>query len=753
MCSAVVVGLIVMAATEVTLAQVAVPENPGFTPEQAAAMEQQARQRKWADDALCPKNPVAPAQTQAVVRISGKSGGRKWGGIGSAPSNAMGRMLPFYPEELRNDILDLMFKPNWGMALTHLKVEVGGDNNSTSGTEPSFAHTREEMAKPNFHRGYLYQLMRDARDRNPGIELGALAWTQPYWVGNGTGRNDNKSFYTPESAEYFVKFFEGARKEWGLEMQYFSAEQNERNPTGRRNWVINDLRPAFDTAGLQHVQFIIDNAGWPLRAEDKDSELLKQIAALGRHYVENDPKKMTTSEALASGKPLLAAESWSRIGQNWPLAIYLAESVARCYTDSKITQFTTWPLQGGGLAGCMYNATGLMAANKPWCGFYEIYPTVWMAAHFNQFAPMGWETIDSGCGSLFVESNPVYDEATGVPTGVKEKGWPRARLYYLTLKSPDSKDYSIIVVNSSPFARTLDVELQDLPLKPLHAWRTTREEQFIRTGSIDTGSGKFTLVAQPWAVYSLTTTTGQHKGQPKQAIPSDTLLPLPYGDDFESYSIGADARYTHSVAGYFEVYQAPGEGKTLRQMVPAKGLTWAIPKDNYPCVVIGDVRWGDYEVSSDALLEGQGNVALWARVNAFRDHGLAGYYLRVDQAGKWELGVANNRRGKNKFYTEKALATGHLAAFTPDAWHKLALRVEGSLLRASVDGKQVVEIKNGTYAAGAVGYSTWAEGIQKDHEDMKKAMVIGTKYGQARYDNLLVRPVRETARKKGEAEK
>jgi hypothetical protein len=36
---------------------------------------------------------------------------------------------------------------------------------------------------------------------------------------------------------------------------------------------------------------------------------------------------------------------------------------------------------------------------------------------------------------------------------------------------------------------------------------------------------------------------------------------------------------------------------------------------------------------------------------------------------------------------------------------------------------------------------------------MKKAMVIGTKYGQARYDNLLVRPVRETARKKGEAEK
>lgn len=737
----VVLAVTALYAVHFAFSQVAVPENPGFTPEQAAEMEAQARRQKWADDALSAKDLEAPALTRASIRIEGKGKGRKWGGIGAVPSNAMGRMLQFYPDLIREDILDLMFKPYWGMGLTHIKVEVGGDNNSTSGTEPSFAHTREEMANPNFRRGYLYQLMRDARDRNPDIELGALAWTQPYWVGNGTGRNDNKSFFTPESAAYFAKFFEGARDEWGLKMQYFSAEQNERDPSGRRDWVINDLRPAFDAAGLDHVEFIIDNAGWPLRAEDNDPELLKHIAALGRHYVENDPRKASTPEAQASGKPLLAAESWSRIGKNWPLAIYLAESVARCYTDSKIIQFTTWPLQGGGLAGCMYSMTGLMMANTPWSGYYEIYPTVWMTAHFNQFAPIGWETIDSGCGSLFVESNPVYDQATGVPTGVKEKGWPRARLYYLTLKSPDSEDYSIIVVNSSPFARTLDFALQDLPAKPLHAWQTTREEQFIRTGLIDTRLGEFTLDVQPWSVYSLTTTTGQRKGQPKVSIPQHHILPLPHRDDFEAYEIGADARYSHNVAGYFEVAQVPGESKTFRQMVPAKGLTWAIPKDNYPCTVIGDVHWRDYEVSSDVYLEGEGDVALWARVNSFRDHGLAGYYLRVDHDGQWELGVANNRRGNHKFYTEKALANGQFATFRPNAWHKLLLSVEGDSLRASIDGEQVAELKDGTYRAGAVGYSTWAEGIQKDYEDMKKAMIIGTKYGQARYDNLLVRPV------------
>ena len=504
--------------------------------------------------------------------------------------------------------------------------------------------------------------------------------------------------------------------------------------------MVKQLRPTFDKAGFQNVKFILDNGGWPLRGEDNDPAFLAQMHALGRHYVENNPKNASTPEAQASGKPLWAAEGWSRIGKTWALAIYLGESVARCYTDSKITQFTTWPLQGGGLAGCMYNATGLMAANKPWSGFYEIYPTVWITAHFNQFAPLGWKTVESGCGSLFVESNPTYDRAI---IGAKKEEWPRARLYYLTLASPDEKDYSVIVVNTSPFARTLDFDLKNLPRKPLSQWVSTEKEQFVRTGQIDANSGKFTLEVQPWAVYSLTTTTGQQRGEPKRAIPTDSILPLPYGDDFESYSVGSDARYSHSVAGYFEIYQAPGEGKTLRQMVPAKGLTWAIPKDNFPCAVIGDVRWSNYEVSSDACLEGEGTVALWARVNAFRDHGLAGYYLRVDQDGKWELGLANNRRGKNQFYTEKPLSTGQLVGFKPQAWHKLAILADGNLLRGSIDGKPVAEVKDTTYAAGAIGYSTWAEGIQKDYEDMKAAMVIGTKYGQARYDNLMVRPVQQ----------
>jgi len=718
-----------------------IPENPGFTPEQAAEMAAQSSQSQWSKNILYPKGLVAPKETRAVITLDGTGGGRQWGGIGSTPAAAMERQLMHYPEEIREYLLDLMFKPSFGMALTHLKVEVGGDNNSTAAVEPSFAHTRKEMANPNFRRGGNLWLLRKAKDRNPGVELGALAWTQPYWVGNGAGRTDNISFYSQESAEYFVKFFQGARDEWGLNIHNFSVEQNERTVVGRRDWVIKHLRPTFDKAGLAHVKFVLDNTGWPQRPDERDPEFLNHIYALGRHYVENDPIKKSTPEAQASGKPLWNGECWSRIGSEWPLAMFWADTVARGYVESKITQFTTWPILGGGLPGSLYGTTGLMVANKPWSGHYVINPTVWLTAHFNQFAPMGWNTVDAGCGEAFVEAIPPVDGKMPTWTRTAKEPVNMARLNYLTLLSPDGKDYSFIAVNFSPFARTLEVELKNLPVKPLHQWVSTEHAQFIKTGQIDTKLGKFTLEIQPWSVHSLTTTTGQQKGPSKHAVPPDSVMALPYGDDFESYPIGADARFSSCSAGYFEVHQAPREGKTLRQMVPAKGLTWSIPKDNYPSVAIGDIRWSDYEVSSDACLEGPGTVALWARVEFFRDHGMAGYYLRVDQEGKWELGVARNKHKGTVFYTEKTLAMGKLADFKPEAWHKLAIRSEGDRLMARVDGEQVVDVTDKTYATGAVGYSTWAEAIQKDFEDVKASSVIGTKYGHARYDNLSVHPI------------
>lgn len=79
---------------------------------------------------------VSPLANQDIV-IDGKGEGAAFEGIGLVSAGASTRQLVDYPEPYRSDILDWLFKPGFGMALQHLKVEIGGDVNSTCGSDES----------------------------------------------------------------------------------------------------------------------------------------------------------------------------------------------------------------------------------------------------------------------------------------------------------------------------------------------------------------------------------------------------------------------------------------------------------------------------------------------------------------------------------------------------------------------------------------------------------------------------------------
>jgi galactosylceramidase len=131
---------------------------------------------------------VSPAILRAeTVTLDPASGGRIFEGFGALSAGASSKLLIDYPEPQRSEVLDLLFKPKYGASLQHLKVEIGGDVNSTCGTEPAFAHTREEFLQANpshFKRGYEGWLMVETKKRNPRILLDALQWGAPYWIGN-----------------------------------------------------------------------------------------------------------------------------------------------------------------------------------------------------------------------------------------------------------------------------------------------------------------------------------------------------------------------------------------------------------------------------------------------------------------------------------------------------------------------------------------------------------------------------------------
>ncbi len=99
--------------------------------------------------------PVSFGADKAVV-LDGGSKGRTFQGIGAVSAGASSRLLIDYPEPYRSQILDYLFKPDYGASLQHLKVEMGADVNSTDGSEPSQVRTPNDH---NYTRGYEWWLM------------------------------------------------------------------------------------------------------------------------------------------------------------------------------------------------------------------------------------------------------------------------------------------------------------------------------------------------------------------------------------------------------------------------------------------------------------------------------------------------------------------------------------------------------------------------------------------------------------------
>jgi O-glycosyl hydrolase len=124
-------------------------------------------------------------------------------GHGALSAGASSRLLYDYPIKQRDEILDYLFTPNFGASLDLLKVEIGGDSQSTDGTEASHAHYREDL---NCHRGYEWWLLEEATKRNPDIILYALSWAVPKWIGNDT-------YYSEDNIQYHLSWLKCARDE------------------------------------------------------------------------------------------------------------------------------------------------------------------------------------------------------------------------------------------------------------------------------------------------------------------------------------------------------------------------------------------------------------------------------------------------------------------------------------------------------------------------------------------------------------
>ena len=685
-----------------------------------------------------------------VISIDSKIAGRTFEGVGALSAGASSRLLIDYPEQQRTQLLDYLFKPQFGASLHHLKVEIGGDVNSTCGTEPSHSHHRGDE---DYTRGYEWWLMKEAKKRNPSIMLDALAWGAPYWIGNGV-------YYSDENAEYTAKFVKGAKEVHGLTIDYIGCW----NETPYNvNW-IKTLRKALDKYGLPAKIVAADEVmRWGIMSDmNKDEELYRVVDVLGNHYCQGSSSalyngkttwqnhgeayKIVTPEVLESGIPIWSSEDGPWRG-DWNGAKGVIKTIVRNYIEGRMTKTIIWSLITSYYDILPLPNSGLMVANTPWSGYYELSPALWAMAHVGQFAQPGW---------VYLEGNA--------------NGYTQTGGSYITLMSPDKKDISIVFeTTDARGGQTLLFAIDPLwQNRTFHCWKTDSTDYFIKEQTLRATNGYLELTLLPGAIYTITTTTGQQKGGSEE-IPKAQNFPLPYSDNFEAYPPNRLPNYTIDQAGVFETVTTGGR-KILRQQIPQIGIEWHYHFNPEPYTLLGDNMLDDYSIDIDVQLTKSNQcVDLLGRIKHVSQQEVVrprGYWLRIGSNGRYELcksidpvtqsqrwqkndwpeidkqlqGDTHNfvkiavdrlsdddfnklkdhlqtvadkknteviffKNGSFSIHTNVVLASGK-CSFPLKKWNNIKLSFHGNQIAAFLNGKQLCSVEDATYPSGLAGFGS-----------------------------------------------
>jgi O-glycosyl hydrolase len=625
----------------------------------------------------------APAVSTAIT-IDGTQGGRTFDGIGAiSGGGGNSRLLRDYPAAQQSQILDYLFKPGYGADLQILKVEIGGDANSTDGAEPSIEHTQGTV---DCSVGYEFWLMQQAKARNPNIKFYGLAWAAPGWVGS--------TFWTTSTINYLNSWL-GCAKADGVPVSYLGG-WNERGYN--KPWY-EQLRSALNSNGNSSVQIVADDSTPWVAADDAatDPSFNSAVSIFGVHYpCGGDGGSATSctgsSTAEGLGKPLWASENGSQDQDSGAPA--LIRSITRGYLDAQMTAYINWPLIAAIYPNLPYNTVGLMTASQPWSGWYSAGTSLWATAQVTQFTAPGWTFINSASGYL---------------------GGNRTNGSYVSLKSPNGTDYSTILeTTTATAAQTVTFSVRGgLSTGAVHIWSTNVNSpnaatDFVHAQDVTPSGGTYTLTLQPGYVYTVTTTTGQGKGT--ATSPASRTLALPYTDGFDQDATGTEAAYLSDMQGAYEVEPCAGRaGQCVQQLAPVKPVEWQGDSDAF--ALLGDTSWSNYTVSSDVNLEQAGTVELYGRANSQsrpQSHQNA-YLFRVSNTGAWSI-VKSTTSG-----TLTTLASGTTTALGTNSWHTLAFSLQGSTISGEIDGRPVGSVTDASYQSGQVGIGV--VGYQTDQFD------------------------------------
>lgn len=641
------------------------------------------------------------------ISLNGNNPGMLFQGVGAiSGGSGASRLLIDYPKPERNQILDYLFKPDYGADLQLLKIEIGGDSGTTDGAEPSIEHNQGQI---NCSSGYEWWIAKQAVNRNPAIKLYGLQWSAPGWVGNG-----QNTIWTKKDVNYVIDWMNCARSH-GLNISYIGGWDEEGY---NANWY-ELLRSALNNNGYANTEIVAsDDVSTPWGVADallRNPKFKKAVSVIGVH--DTCPANPTTGYSCYSyptatrlNLPLWESELGG-MSANYGAAA-MARSVINGYNQAKITGYLEWPLIDAISPGLPFEKRGLITADQPWSGYYKVNLMTWAIAQTAQFTAPGWSYIN-------VANNKIGNSGA-----------------YTAYESPSHKSWTLVVENTGAYngqnvsKQTIHVKLANLPDSVIRVWETNLwvhnpNQWFNRMSDIHPLNGKFSYTIKPGMEVSFTNTNGQSKGM--TSPPSAHPLSLPYSNSLSLNDGSDEPSLLTPQDGSFELMPCLGDvmGLCTQQMTSQIPVHWnnTNGKNSYPFAVIGD-NWTNYQVSVNILFQhtnSSGGVIGRFSKRAGDIGNFDGYMLQLSENGVWQI-----LKNKNSNLPVKpiVLASGSLGEMGIDRWHAVTLTMKGSQLTALIDGKVVSSTSDTSYSSGPAGIvadafsSIWSNNQYRDFKVM-----------------------------------
>lgn len=616
-------------------------------------------------------------------------------GLGMVSGNNSSRLLLDYKalhEDKYWEILNLMFSQEY-LNINHIKIEIGSDVNSSSGTEPNPQRYEDEPC--DVTRGAGFQLLADAKKINPNITIDMLYWSEPRWTCDSENKYEKRY-------KWFKSILDKAYETYGLKFDYVSGSRNEREIESEfikflSKALKNEKNCPYDYSKIKIVGADEEGSWWIADRMLDDTELLDAVDVLGSHYISTSTEKAqklcnehNKELWLSEGCPPMTYSKGTcrfekSLGMNDINGILdIANRIISSYPQGLMTLYEFQPVVSAYYDGVTYCQKQLIMANEPWSGYYYVDAGFYMALHFSKFFKKGWCFVDGACfadGKKGGDGHAIVD----------------ANHTFFTAVNPETDDFSTILTNTTDKEITYNFKLSNLKTSsnPVYVWETRgsksemwNENYFKKISTIYPENSKFSVTLKPYSLVTISTLDVKEISFEEK---SSQPMNLPYEDDFEYMAFGENflssrgfsPLFTTDQGGAFEVVKLNGKNILAQKITPeTKADEWGYTPN--PVTSLGDDRWYNYTVSIDVLLAKiKKSDEVYAGVGLRYLHapnGNGGYWLKLFENGEINLMKQN-----------QILKTTTLENFAPNVWHNLKLSAQDEIITAFFDEEKLFE--------------------------------------------------------------